>query len=79
MRKTKKDKLKVAGWKAGSTKDFLNLTPEEVALIEIRLALASFLKQRRQRKKITQLQLAKAIRSSQSRVAKMEAGDPQKR
>lgn len=76
MKKAKKDRLKAAGWKVGSTKEFLKLTPEEVALIEIRLALASFLKQRRQRKKITQLQLAKAIKSSQSRVAKMEAGDP---
>jgi len=76
MKKTKKSNLNAAGWKVGSTADFLELTPEEESLIEIRLALAAYLKQRRLRKKITQFQLAKAISSSQSRVAKMEAGDP---
>ena len=76
MKKNKKNSLKAAGWKVSSAADFLELTPEEESLIEIRLALAAFLKQRRLRKKITQLELAKAISSSQSRVAKMEAGDP---
>ena len=76
MRKTKKERLKSAGWKIGDTTEFLDLTPEEESLIEIRLALSKHLRQRRSRKRLTQNQLAKAIESSQSRVAKMEAGDP---
>lgn len=41
-----------------------------------RLKLADGLKARRSRKKLTQVELAKSLGSSQSRVAKMEAGDP---
>lgn len=76
MKKTKREKLERAGWKIGSTKEFLELTPEEVTFIELKLALAKYLKDRRQRKKLSQVQLAKALHSSQSRIAKMEAGDP---
>jgi len=76
MKKTKKDRLKSAGWKFGSTTDFLDLSPEEVAFIEVKLALAQNLKKRRQSKRLTQTQLAKQLKSSQSRVAKMEAADP---
>ena len=76
MKKTKKQKLKAAGWKVGSAGEFLDLTPEEEAFIEVKLALAEYLKRCRQRKKLTQTELAQQIKSSQSRVAKMEAGDP---
>jgi DNA-binding XRE family transcriptional regulator len=76
MKTAKKDKLKKAGWKVGSTRDFLELTDEEAALIELKIALARDLKRRRQSKKLTQTQLAHMLHSSQSRVAKMEAGDP---
>ena len=62
-------------WKFGDASDFLGLTPEEDALIDLRLKLAEGLKDRRLRKRLTQIDLAKAVRSSQSRVAKMEAGD----
>lgn len=64
------------GWKAGTVAEFLELSVEESAYIELKLALSEKLKERRARKKFTQAQLAKAIHSSQSRVAKMEAGDP---
>jgi transcriptional regulator with XRE-family HTH domain len=40
------------------------------------LKLAEGLKARRNAKGLTQTALAKAVRSSQSRLAKMEAGDP---
>jgi predicted XRE-type DNA-binding protein len=76
MKKTKKKRLESAGWKVGSTTDFLGLTPEEEAFIVMKLALARSLKLHRQRKRLTQIQLAKLLKSSQSRVAKMEAGDP---
>jgi DNA-binding XRE family transcriptional regulator len=76
MKKTKKEKLEKAGWKVGTAQDFLELTDEEAAFIEMKLALSKYLKDRRKRKKLTQDQLAHALQSSQSRIAKMEAGDP---
>ena len=75
MRKTKRERLEAAGWKVGSTEDFLHLSPNEVALIEMKLALARDIRIRRLRQKLTQNQLAKLVDSSQSRVAKMEAAD----
>lgn len=76
MDNSKKAKLKAKGWKIGSAQDFLGLSEEEVAYIELKLALCRDLKERRQRKRMTQSELAKLLKSSQSRVAKMEAGDP---
>jgi len=76
MRETKKKKLESRGWKVGSTADFLGLSPEEVAYIEIKLRLAEQLRRRRKRRKLSQVKLALLVGSSQSRVAKMESGDP---
>jgi len=74
MEKAKRKRLAAKGWKVGSAADFLRLTPEEESLIEIKLALARSLRQRRQRQ-MTQAQLAVKLRSSQPRVAKAEGGD----
>jgi ribosome-binding protein aMBF1 (putative translation factor) len=76
MRKSKRKQIEARGWKLGSAREFLGLTPEEEAYIELRLKLAEGLKSRRSARGVTQVQLAQALRSSQSRVAKMEAGDP---
>ena len=76
MDKGKKAKLAKKGWKVGTVAEFLDLSTEESSYIEMKLALSEKLKERRRRKKLTQAQLAKVIESSQSRVAKMEAGDP---
>ena len=76
MRASKRAKLVNRGWKVSDTKEFLDLSPEEAALIELRLKLAEGLKARRKRKRLTQIELAEAVQSSQSRVAKMESGDP---
>ena len=76
MRKDKKAKLERAGWKVGSVKEFLGLTAAEEALVELRLTLSRSLRERRTRRRLSQEQLAKLLGSSQSRVAKMEAGDP---
>ncbi len=76
MKKAKQRRLKQAGWKTGSAGDFLGLSPEEAAFVELKLALARYLKQRRQSKRLTQVELARILHSSQSRIAKMEAGDP---
>jgi ribosome-binding protein aMBF1 (putative translation factor) len=76
MRSTKKERLQKKGWKVGSVEEFLDLSPEESAYIEMKLRLSESLRNRRKRRRLSQVQLAKMIKSSQSRVAKMEGGDP---
>lgn len=76
MRKAKKAALEKKGWKVGSAKDFLGLSDQEVVYIELKLELSRKLKSSRANRKLTQAELASIIKSSQSRVAKMEAGDP---
>ena len=76
MQSIKRKALEKKGWKIGSAADFLELSDAELALISVKLALAQALKVRRQKKRVTQTELAEAISSSQSRVAKMEACDP---
>jgi len=76
MKKSKRAKLEAAGWAVGSVQEFLGLSDAESALIEVKLALSRTLRDRRQRRGMSQVELAKRLRSSQSRVAKMEAGDP---
>ena len=76
MHKAKQDRLEKKGWKVGSVDEFLDLSPEESAYIEVKLRLSDNLRKRRTRKKLSQKELAVLIQSSQSRVAKMEGGDP---
>ena len=66
--------LEEKGWKVGTVSDFLELSPEETMLVEIKLALSNSLKQRRQ-SLMTQKELAAKIHSSQPRVANAENGD----
>ncbi len=75
MKAGKRKKLEASGWKVGSAADFLELSDEETAYIELKLKLASRLKDTRIRRRLTQKEFAKRIDSSQSRVAKMETGD----
>jgi len=75
MDKKTQKQLRAAGWNIGDAADFLELTPEEMVFIEMKLALSRSLRQEREKQGVTQVALAKLIGSSQSRVAKMEAGD----
>ena len=75
MKPSRQAKLEASGWKVGSAADFLGLSPDEEAFIELKLALSEQLRIKRLKKKITQVELAQLVSSSQSRVAKMEAGD----
>ena len=54
----------------------LGLSSVEEELVEIKLALSAKLRKTREMGNLTQTDLAKRMGSSQSRVAKMEAGDP---
>ena len=68
--------LEKKGWKIGTTKEFLGLSEEESSYIELKLKLSANLKKLRTKQKLTQVELAKILKSSQSRVAKLEIGDP---
>lgn len=75
MNTEKQRKLRAAGWKIGTAREFLKLTAEEHAYVELKLRLTDGLKSRRARLGLTQEEVAERLGSSQSRVAKMEAGD----
>ncbi len=76
MRKSKRARLEQAGWVIGTVKDFLGLSEADAVLIEMKLALSRMLRERRTQYGLSQTDLAKRLQSSQSRIAKMEAGDP---
>ena len=76
MRKAKQKRLEAKGWKIGTARDFLGLSVEESAYIELKIRLAEGLRRRRQEKGLSQVEIAAKLQSSQSRIAKMEAGDP---
>ncbi len=76
MKASKRKNLEKQGWKIGSVEEFMDLSAEESAYIELKIRLSELLKKRRAKEKLSQVELAKLVRSSQSRVAKMEAGDP---
>ena len=75
LRARKWQRLRAAGWRVGTVAEFLGLSDIALALLEMRLCLGRSLKSRRIKRRVTQTVLAKQLRSSQSRVAKMEAGD----
>jgi predicted transcriptional regulator len=76
MKLEKRKRLEQAGWQVGTVKEFLELTDEEAVLIELKLDLARAVKTERVRRQMTQEELGRLLGSSQSRIAKMEAGDP---
>jgi predicted XRE-type DNA-binding protein len=75
MRTDKKSRLHARGWRVGDAGGFLELTPEEAAFVELKLALAVRLRELRAQRGWTQTHVADLLESSQSRVAKMEAAD----
>ena len=73
--KTKKPKLlQAAGWKTGTAAEFLGLSESEAALVELKLALVDAVRRTRQKHGMSQIDLAQRMQSSQSRIAKIEAG-----
>ena len=76
MNKQKQKSLESKGWKVGSAEEFLGLSEEESSYIELKIKLSADLRKLRKEQKLTQIELARILKSSQSRVAKLEAGDP---
>lgn len=75
MDKDKRARLEAKGWRVGTVEEFLDLTPDEAAYLELKLALSEKVREYRQAKQLTQVQMAQLLGSSQSRVAKIENGD----
>jgi ribosome-binding protein aMBF1 (putative translation factor) len=75
MKADKRKRLEGAGWRVGTVDEFLGLSKQESALVEVRLRLARRLRALRTQRGLSQADVAKLVRSSQSRVAKMETGD----
>jgi DNA-binding XRE family transcriptional regulator len=76
MKNAKRKRLEAKGWKIGTANEFLNLSREEAGYVELKLVLSKNLQEYRRQKKLTQHALARLLKSSQSRIAKMESGDP---
>lgn len=76
MKQSKRDRLTKLGYRVTNAQDFLGLTDEEMALIDLKLSLIQKLKDTRAARNVTQQQLAKLIGSSQSRIAMLERGRP---
>jgi predicted XRE-type DNA-binding protein len=76
MHKNKRARLEANGWRFGDAADFLALTSEEAALVETKLALSGSVRNRRIAQGLSQAELATRLKSSQSRIAKVEAADP---
>ncbi len=71
----KKERLQAAGWKIGTAKYFLQLSNEAAKLVEIKLALVTAVKKSRIKNKLSQIDLAQRMKSTQSRIAKIESAD----
>jgi predicted XRE-type DNA-binding protein len=69
------DRPKKAGWKTVTVQEFLNLSDEDMAVIEVKVALAKRLLEQRKRAGLSQVEVSRIVRSSQPRVALMEAAD----
>jgi predicted XRE-type DNA-binding protein len=74
MNEQKRRLLQEAGWVAGDAEDFLELTEEERRLVELRVAVSRAVRALREAQRLTQTQVARKLKTSQPRVAKIEAG-----
>jgi DNA-binding XRE family transcriptional regulator len=74
MKPAKRKRLEAAGFRVGTMQEFLNLSDGEADLIDLKIRLIDMLKRVRTSSGVTQQALAKSLGSSQSRVAKIEAG-----
>jgi len=75
MNADKRKKLESKGWRVGTATEFLGLTPEDEAWIEMKRALRDKVVELRAAKNISQAELASKLGTKQPRISKIEAGD----
>jgi hypothetical protein len=54
MLKSKRARLEAKGWRLGTAQDFLGLSDEEAAHVDLRLRLANSLRRRRQKRSLSE-------------------------
>jgi DNA-binding XRE family transcriptional regulator len=74
MSRAEREALEAAGWKFGDYGDFLGLSDAERQIVELGIRLCRGIREARERVGMTQADLASAMRSTQPRVARIEAG-----
>ncbi len=52
MDRNKRKKLEAKGWRIDNTKEFLGLTDDEIAVVEMRVAFECNLRKQRERKRL---------------------------
>ena len=72
MDKRKRKALESSGWKVGDAADWLELTPEERQILDLKVKLAQAIRRLRQLGNLSQKELATRLKTSQPRVAKIE-------
>lgn len=73
---SKRKALEEAGWVIGDAEDFLGLTVEERRLVELRVALSRAVRVARAERGLTQAEAARALKTSQPNVSKIETAAP---
>lgn len=74
MNAAERQALESAGFRIGTVQDFLGLACWETRLIELKYRARKTARRLREVGELTQHEVAKRIKSSQSRIAKIEAG-----
>ena len=74
MNRKRLARLEAAGFRVTTIDELFDLTPEDRAVIETKLALSRKLRDQRKRRGWTQAELAHRLGTSQSRVSQMEVG-----
>lgn len=72
MKEEKRKRLEDGGFSVGTASEFLDLTPADEVVIELRLALAKELRKQRKRNGMTQEDLAERCSTSQARISNLE-------
>ncbi len=72
MNSEKRKALEAAGWRFGDAADFLEMSHEERQLLDARVEAALAVRRQREAQKLSQEQLARRIKTSQPRIAKIE-------
>lgn len=76
MNKAKRKAVEAAGFTLMDAEDFLELTEEERRLVDLKVALSKVVREQRLKRHMTQSEMAKRLKTSQSRIAKLEAASP---
>jgi ribosome-binding protein aMBF1 (putative translation factor) len=72
MDSKKRKRLEAAGWTFGNAEDFLGMSPEEAAYLEIKLTLAREVEAQRKKAGLSQAELAAKLKTRQPNIARIE-------